>query len=132
MRELAETGDSFFLGLGFWKPHISFTFPERFLDYYDKVQFPSGPHAPVGMPPVAWNFYGNWGDYSDTSDFEGVGRINFTFPDGYTLDLRRAYYAAISHVDQELGRVMDELDSLGLKNSTVVSFLGKRMQDGQH
>ena len=40
------------------------------------------------------------------------------------LDLRRAYYAAVSYVDAQLGRVISALNDLGLGNNTIISFWG--------
>ena len=37
-------------------------------------------------------------------------------------NLRRAYYAAISHVDDQVGRLMAVLDNKGLRDETVVVF----------
>ncbi len=42
LRELSITGDPFFLGLGLRKPHIPFTYPERFADLYGDVGMPQG------------------------------------------------------------------------------------------
>ena len=39
-------------------------------------------------------------------------------------DLRRAYYAVISFMDSQLGRVLDTLESTGLVNNTIVTFIG--------
>ena len=50
--------------------------------------------------------------------------MNTTLPDDVTLALRRAYYAAISYVDSLIGNVLQELDTLGLSNNTIVSFWG--------
>ena len=38
------------------------------------------------------------------------------------LALRHGYYAAISYLDAQVGKVLDELDRLGLRNSTIVVF----------
>ena len=49
---------------------------------------------------------------------------NDTLPDDLTRLLRRAYFACMSFIDDQLGRVLDALDDLGLRNNTVVSFVG--------
>jgi hypothetical protein len=47
-------------------------------------------------------------------------------------ELRRAYYAVISFMDSQLGRVLDVLESTGLSNSTIVTFIGDHgYQNGQ-
>ena len=56
-----------------------------------------------------------------------------TFPDFKTREIRRAYYATISFADQQIGRVLRELEDLGLEENTVVMFLGDHgLQLGEH
>jgi iduronate 2-sulfatase len=48
-------------------------------------------------------------------------------------ELRRAYYAALSYADSELGRILDELVDLGLYENTIVVFWGDHgWQLGEH
>ncbi len=95
----------------------------------DEIHPPSAPHAPAGMPAVAWHDYSNsLGAFSDVhkNDATGeLGRINFTFPDNFALEARRGYYASVSHVDHQLGRVLRELERLGMAGDTIVSFIGR-------
>ena len=53
-----------------------------------------------------------------------VGDYCATWPGWKMRELRRAYYAAVSYADHELGRVLEELKALGLKKDTIVVFLG--------
>ena len=82
------------------------------------------------MPAVAWHDYSNsLGSFSDVNknDATGeLGRINFTFPDNFALEARRGYYASVSHVDHQLGRVLRELERLGMAGDTIVSFIGEK------
>ena len=69
------------------------------------------------MPDVAWSNWGELRNYNDCStealDEPRLGEVNVTLPDWKSKQLRRAYYASISHVDSEIGRVLEELESLG-------------------
>ena len=58
LKELAESNRPFFLAVGFYKPHLPFIFPSRFLDYYPEhaVTMPSNPHVPDEMPEVNASF----------------------------------------------------------------------------
>ena len=73
------------------------------------------PHVTVGMPKVAWHTPGM--DFMDTS-FNGT--VNVSVSKVY----RRAYYAAISYTDYNVGALLDTLDSLQVANKTIVSFFG--------
>ena len=39
-------------------------------------------------------------------------------------ELRKAYYATVSLMDAQLGRVLDTLESTGLDKNTIVTFIG--------
>jgi len=78
-------------------------------------------------------------DYVDTGkdaysiDIPNLGEPNNTYPDEKIIELRRAYYATISYVDTQVGRVLDKLDELGLADNTVVAFMGDHgWQLGEH
>jgi len=45
-------------------------------------------------------------------------------PDDMARTLKHGYYAAISYMDAQLGRVLDELERLGLRDSTIVVLWG--------
>merc|ERR1711964_623802 len=96
-----------FLAVGFHKPHLPFIFPESFLKYYpkDEVKLPSNPYAPWGMPEIAWSSYGELINYQDIYALKPspTGHINTTLPRDTVLDLRRAYYAAVSWTDYNIG-----------------------------
>ncbi len=111
LRELR--GEPFFLGVGFWKPHLPFNAPAKYWDQYDfdQVGMPVNPLPPENVPALAMH------------DGKELMR---NFPDGLTDDqvrlFRHGYYAAISYVDAQIGKVLDELDRLGLRESTIVVF----------
>ena len=118
--------ENFFMGLGFYKPHPPFTCPERLLKYYPPgdIALPSNKYAPAYMPEVGWSYMASVTRARDLQELGYHGEINETLPDWKTLDLRRAYYCTVTYVDEQLGRIMKELDDLGLAQSTVVTFAG--------
>lgn len=123
----------FFIAVGFHKPHLPFVFPKSFLQYYPSVKLPDNPYAPVDMPDVAWYDYGGLRGYKDIHDLHASGKINTTLPDQTVLSLRRAYYSALTFTDSLIGKVLAELDNLGLSNETIVSFWGDHgYQLGEH
>lgn len=123
----------FFLAAGFHKPHLPFVFPKSFLKYYPSVRLPDNQYAPVGMPDVAWYNYGGLRSYHDIKALHASGGINTTLPAETVLLLRRAYYSALTWTDSLIGRVLAELDNLGLSNNTVVSFWGDHGYElGEH
>ncbi|XP_052783116.1 iduronate 2-sulfatase-like [Mya arenaria] len=126
----------FFLAVGFIRPHLPFVSPASFGDLYplNTLKLPSNNKAPVGMPEVAW-FKSNEirTQYEDIHRSSFTGEINNTIPNNIALDLRRAYYSAVSWVDSQVGVVLDELNRLGLADSTVISLVGDHgWQLGEH
>ena len=73
-----------------------------------KLLFLSNPYIPENMPHWAWSNWAELRHFSDcTTDALGdphLGEANVTIPNWKTKDLRRAYYASVSHVDDEIGR----------------------------
>jgi len=133
----AELGiQPFFLAFGLRRPHLPFYFPEEFLDLYPEDEDPRNPW--VGdIPSIAWSNWGEMRAYQDCSaDSLGnpdLGSINVTIGVDKTRELRRAYYAAVSYADSEIGRVISEVEELGLADDTIVVFLGDHgWQLGEH
>ncbi|XP_060581910.1 iduronate 2-sulfatase-like [Ruditapes philippinarum] len=123
----------FFIAAGFHKPHLPFVFPKSFLKYYPTVKLPDNPYAPVNMPEAAWFNYWTLRGYEDIKKLHKSGAINTTLPDDVVVELRRAYYSAISFTDSLVGSVLAELENLGLANNTIVSFWGDHgYQLGEH
>lgn len=129
--------DNFFLAVGFKRPHLPFVFPESVMQKYyprSSIHLPSNPYAPVNMPKIAWATYNELrSQYGDIYRLHLSGAINTTLPDQLTINLRRAYYSAVTWVDSLVGEVISELEHLGLANNTIVSFIGDHgYQLGEH
>ena len=135
LRRVAQSDRPFFVAVGFHKPHLPFVFPESFLQYYpaENIKLPPNPYAPVNMPEAAWYDFSGLRNYGDIKALNSSGAINTTFPNSTVLDLRRAYYSALSYTDSLVGGLIKELNVLGLSKNTIVSFWGDHgWQLGEH
>lgn len=109
--------EPFFIACGFSKPHSPPTAPQRFFDLYDpdKIELPpdfaAWPTVPKGFPRAAIR-------PRNADLFIGRGASPHE-----AREVIRAYLASISWADWNLGRVLAELDSLGLRQNTVVVFV---------
>ncbi|MFT5288109.1 MAG: iduronate 2-sulfatase [Planctomycetota bacterium] len=117
LKRLQEAGDPFFLACGFWRPHLPFNAPKKYWDLYerDEIVVASNQERPEDLP----------------TQCTGSGEI-----DRYALagkrkqeqafhrEARHAYYASVSYVDAQIGRVVDALDSLGLAENTIIVLWG--------
>ena len=130
----AKTGEEpFFLAVGFHKPHLPFVFPESMLHWYPQtsIHLPSNPYVPSNMPRIAYSINSEISVFNDIP--ASIHVINSTLPDSKTKELRRAYYSSITYVDGLIGKVLHQLESLGLENNTIVSFIGDHgYQLGEH
>lgn len=123
LKSRARNGDPFFLAVGFHKPHIPFRIPQEYLSLYplDEMVLAPDPDVPKRLPPVAYN------PWTDVRKREDVQKLNVSFPYGpipkdFQLRIRQHYYAAVSYMDAQVGRLLSTLDALGLTDSTMVVF----------
>merc|ERR550534_2915413 len=125
-RRGTESKRPFFVAVGFHKPHLPFTAPKRYYNWYnpEDIKLPLNPFAPVDMPRQVWSESGELRMYGDVKATNATGNINTTFPDFKTKQLRRGYYAAVSYTDYNVGGVLYALRDAGLENDTIVVFLG--------
>ena len=114
---LARKAEPFFLAVVFWKPHLPFNAPKKYWDLYDRgaLRGPTPDRMPVGAPAIAghaWN---------ELRSYAGVPKSG-PLPAAQIAELRHGYLACISFLDAQVGRVIAELDRLGLTQNTVVVF----------
>lgn len=119
LRGLAAKDQPFWLGVGFIRPHLPFVAPKKYWDLYDpaKIQLAPNPQPPTGAPPYALT---NGGELRTYQGIPKQGPV----PDDIARQLKHGYYAAISYMDAQLGRVLDELDRLGLREKTIIVLWG--------
>jgi arylsulfatase A-like enzyme len=107
----------FFLALGFSKPHTPFLAPKRYFDLYDPAgiklppDFAPRPTPCPGAPREALTSNGDIFIQRDAGEPEARQMI-------------AAYYACTSFIDAQVGRVLEAVDRLGLREKTVVVFFG--------
>ena len=102
----------FLLAVGFRKPHMPFNAPTKYYDLYDTQIFEN---VPV-VAPSSKNEIRQY--YSDIPPGDAP------LSEEKTLELIRGYAASTSYMDAQVGRVLDQLDALGLTEKTVIIFVG--------
>lgn len=115
--KLSTRKQPFFLAVGFVNPHVPWVAPKRYFDLYDpaRLPIPENNYVPRGAPAFAaksgqdFMWYGN------------VPRDKVITPE-FGRKCLQGYLAAISYVDACIGRILGELDRLGLRENTVVLF----------
>lgn len=119
LRAARERSEPFFLAVGFLKPHLPFCAPKKYWDFYQRDSFrvPELRKPPEGAPPYAPT---TWGEVRNYSDIPDTGPLD----DEKARTLIHGYHAAVSFVDAQLGRVIDELDKLRLSTNTIIMLWG--------
>lgn len=111
----------FFLAVGFDKPHLPFNAPKKYFDLYTPNRFllPTTFDYPTNSPSIAHNSLDSFRRY-----FSDIPSGDEPISDVTTLELIRAYAASTSYMDAQVGRVIEQLDLLGLNENTVIVFCG--------
>ena len=119
LKKLKANGQPFFLAVGFVKPHLPFTAPKKYWDLYDesKIRLPKQSTFPETAPKIANH---KWGELRAYKDIPKEGPI----PEDLAKTLIHAYYASVSFVDAQIGELINALDALELRESTVVVLVG--------
>ncbi|WP_165075955.1 sulfatase [Paludisphaera rhizosphaerae] len=118
IKQFARDKSRFFLSVSQSKPHTPLIAPKKYIDMYDPDKIPTPPAAPdefVGLPA-----------HYQTRAHGGNPDI-FTEKQPTPQQAREAiaaYYACVSFVDDNIGLVLDALDEAGLRDNTIVVFLG--------
>jgi iduronate 2-sulfatase len=125
---LKAKGQPFFLAVGFLKPHLPFVAPKKYWDLYDpnSIPLPAIDHLPEGAPPYVGHTNG------EIHNYPGVPKGDPIQAD-FAKNLRHGYYAFISYMDAQVGKVLDALEKEGLADNTIIVLWGDHgWQLGDH
>ena len=119
LRDFKNTEQPFFLAVGFLKPHLPFNAPKKYWDLYDfnSIKLPANMQKPKDAPDDCMHNFGELRNYTDVPD-EGPLEVEFM------KKLIHGYYACVSYTDAQIGKVLNELERLGLAENTIVILWG--------
>ena len=119
LKMLKEEQKPFFLALGFLKPHLPFNSPSKYWDLYptNKISLAANPFRSHGAPDAAFH------QWSELRAYLGIPKTG-PLDDETARNLVHGYYAAASYTDALVGKVLAELDQLGLRKNTIVVLVG--------
>ncbi|MFI3322687.1 MAG: sulfatase [Rikenellaceae bacterium] len=125
LNELSKRNDRapFCLAVGFMRPHLPFVSPKKYWDLYDRDKIDISEY---GIPKG-----------SGKKGLSSSGEINNQYLNGdepisldrdvskeYAQKLRHAYYASVSYVDAQIGKIVDRLKELELEENTIIVVWG--------
>src|SRR4051812_15938820 len=110
LERFAKEKRPFFLATGYFRPHVPFVAPKKYFDMYPKksIKLASGPKDDlddVPRPAIT------------------IRPANYGLSESDQKDCKRAYFASISFVDSQVGRLLTALEQSGLKGNTIVVFV---------
>ncbi|MEM7657495.1 MAG: sulfatase [Bacteroidota bacterium] len=124
LERLQRQDSPFFMAVGFIKPHLPFVAPKKYWDLYEGKEIPLSPNPELAetVPPMAVHRSSEmFNNYRDQPELGGAG---VRLSDAYAMELRRAYCAAVSYSDAQVGKVLAALEATGQAENTLVVVWG--------
>lgn len=124
LKELASEKAPFFLSVGYYRPHLPFNAPKTYWDLYDRDSLPLAPNqaSPEGSPEYATHGDQELRSYDDCHDLPWPSEE--PWDEARQRELIHGYYASVSYVDAQVGRLLETLEQLGLSENTIVVLWG--------
>lgn len=123
LKQLKHKNQPFFLGVGYFKPHLPFNAPKRYWDLYerDSIQVSPNPEVPQNVNLKSLHQNGEFNQYLLGDEKAG---LSSPISEAYAKKLRHAYYAGISYIDNQVGKLVAELEQLKLDQNTIIIIWG--------
>lgn len=115
-----KPGGNFFMAVGFARPHMPFSVPKKYWDLYDPKQFKLAEFQkhPKGAPAISRKRRG------EIIQYFPVPEDKEHYDEALQRKLIHGYYASMSYMDAQVGRVLNALDGYGLSDDTIVVLWG--------
>lgn len=109
----------FFITAGFVKPHLPFAAPKKYWELYkrDEIDLADNPFRPKNAPDEALH---NWNELRSYADIPKTGRLS----ENQARELIHGYYACVSYIDAQIGRILNALDNYDLTKNTAIVLWG--------
>lgn len=119
IKKLAQQQQPFFLGVGFFKPHLPFNAPQKYWDLYDEDQLTltSTPTIPEHVNRASLH---NSAEFNQYKLGEEKASLDRPLSDAYSRKLLHGYYACVSYIDEQIGKVLQALKESNLEDNTIV------------
>jgi arylsulfatase A-like enzyme len=110
----------FFMAVGYKKPHLPFNAPRKYWDLYSPGDIEMAENT--YMPEHVSDYF-NY-NFGELRNYAGIPKGQEPFHDTLSRNLKHGYYACVSYIDAQIGRLLDALEQNGLDENTVVILWG--------
>lgn len=125
LTRLAKNDKPFYMGLGYFRPHLPFAVPKKYWDLYDPAKIPlaSNPNVPTNAPGHTMN------SMYELRHYDGFNKIGHP-QSSYKMEqdtariLKHGYYASVSYVDALLGNLVAHMKKIGIYENTIIILWG--------
>lgn len=124
LQELKSEKNPFFLSVGYYRPHLPFNAPKKYWDLYERSEIPLADNqfVPDGSPAYLVHGEAELRGYSDCHDLPLPSEESWN--ENRQREIKHGYYASVSYVDAQIGRLINELEKLGLAENTIIVLWG--------
>ena len=123
LKQLKSSEKPFFMGVGFFKPHLPFTAPKKYWDLYDRNNIPLAPNDSLPKDIHIQSLHGS-GEFNQYGLTDERAALDQPLSEEYAKKIKHSYLAAVSYIDAQIGLLLKELDALGLDENTIVVIWG--------
>ncbi len=123
LKELKDNEKPFFMGVGFFKPHLPFNAPKKYWDLYDRDSISVSQNGGIPENINLASLHNN-GEFNQYALGDEQATLEQPVSDAYAKKLKHGYMASISYIDTQIGKLLLELKALGLDENTIIVIWG--------
>ena len=125
--DLSTKRKPFFLAVGFKRPHLPFSAPQKYWNLYGRDRIPLAAFQKRGsnIGPLAFKGPGEISKYPMDDRFyttDNNGQLNLD--EAFQRELVHGYYACASFIDFQIGKIVNKLKKEGLMDNTIIVIWG--------
>ena len=125
LTRLAKKDQPFYMGMGYFRPHLPFAVPKKYWDMYDPEKIPLAPNRNVPQHAPGYTMNSMY----ELRHYDGFGKIGhpesaYRMATDTARVLKHGYYASVSYVDALLGDLIAHMKDIGVYENTIIILWG--------
>ena len=125
--DLSQNAKPFFLAVGFKRPHLPFSAPQKYWNFYKKERMPLAPFKAQAenTGKLAYHISGELRSYVEEGrEYTSDENNQLVLDEDFQRDLIHGYYACVSFIDFQIGKIVNKLKTEGLMDNTIIVIWG--------